>query len=180
MHTIELKDKEGKVRELARVSTIDSEWTALHTWYLSSHGYVTRNAKKPEGGYIPTRLHHEILVRMGYTGFDRPEFIDGNRLNCCRDNLRPKPKGKKTRIEEDNPPEVKLTAPTNELNYLTQADIAERWGLRLQAVQNRKDRHVDFPKPIGFVSRGKVPIYREEDVARYEASRVFKVGGRAE
>lgn len=54
---------------------------------------------------------------------------------------------------------------------LSQADMAERWGLRLQAVQNRKDRHKDFPTPVCFVSRGRVALYLLADVERYETAR---------
>lgn len=54
---------------------------------------------------------------------------------------------------------------------LSQADMAERWGLTLQAVQNRKDRHSDFPAPVCYVSRGKVALYLLPDVERYENAR---------
>lgn len=60
------------------------------------------------------------------------------------------------------------------LPLLTQADMAERWGMSLQAVQNRKDRHPDFPTPAMHVSRGRVAIYWVSDVIAYEIKRGLK------
>lgn len=54
---------------------------------------------------------------------------------------------------------------------LSQADMAERWGMTLQAVQNRKARHEDFPPAVTHVSRGKVALYYVYDVIEYEHHR---------
>lgn len=51
---------------------------------------------------------------------------------------------------------------------LSKADMAKRWGVSNQVVNNRENRHADFPKPVTHVHSGRLPLYLLEDVERYE------------
>ncbi len=54
---------------------------------------------------------------------------------------------------------------------LTKSDMATRWGVTRHVVANWSARHADFPKEITRVDNGRMPLYREEDVLKYERGR---------
>lgn len=53
----------------------------------------------------------------------------------------------------------------------TKVDLAARWGVSRQVVNNWSARRSDFPDPIQFVSNGSIPIYAESDILKYEKLR---------
>lgn len=60
-------------------------------------------------------------------------------------------------------------------SILTKADMATRWGVTRQVVNNWENRHSDFPKPIMTVQNGSLPLYLESDVMVYEIV-IFNLG----
>lgn len=61
------------------------------------------------------------------------------------------------------------------LALLSKIDIANRWGLSKQGVNNIANRHPDFPDPITIIADGRVPVYSLEDIQAYEKRRNRKV-----
>lgn len=57
------------------------------------------------------------------------------------------------------------------LPLFTQQALAERWGVKRAAVQNRRARHADFPKPVNGFVEGNRPVYPMNEVRRYEQAR---------
>lgn len=57
---------------------------------------------------------------------------------------------------------------------LTKSDMAARWGVSRQVVDNWDSRHSDFPQPVMRVSCGKLPLYLESDVLAYEKMKGLK------
>lgn len=57
---------------------------------------------------------------------------------------------------------------------LSKIDIANRWGLSRQNVNNLANRHSDFPEPSFYIANGKIPLYKLEDVEAYEKRRKRK------
>lgn len=54
---------------------------------------------------------------------------------------------------------------------LSKADLATRWGVSRQVVNNWESRHDDFPPVAIAVHNGSLPLYLESDVEVYERSR---------
>ena len=54
---------------------------------------------------------------------------------------------------------------------LSKADMAKRWGVSRQVVNNWEARHDDFPEPIIWVHNNSLPLYLEEDAKEYEERR---------
>jgi hypothetical protein len=54
---------------------------------------------------------------------------------------------------------------------LSKADMATRWNVSRQVVNNWESRHEDFPKPVMHVHNGTLPLYLESDVIEYELIR---------
>lgn len=48
-------------------------------------------------------------------------------------------------------------------------DLADRWGISLQAVNKRMKEDRRFPEPLGKVNRGRFPVWDESDIKCYEA-----------
>lgn len=61
------------------------------------------------------------------------------------------------------------------MEILSKSDIAERWGISRQLVQNRTVRDEDFPTPIQYVSKGTIPIYTLESIKLYEEKKGISV-----
>ncbi|HDR3524033.1 TPA: hypothetical protein QCN93_004746 [Bacillus pacificus] len=56
----------------------------------------------------------------------------------------------------------------------TQADLATRWDVSRQLVNNWRTRHIKtFPDPVQYVSNGKIALYKESDVMKYEEGEEF-------
>ena len=91
----EIAISQGK---FAMVDDEDFESLSKHTWcYLS--GYAVRHSKKDEGKKRLIFMHRQIVNAP-----DRRRIfhVDGNRLNCQKENIRvPPPTVKKTVILED-------------------------------------------------------------------------------
>jgi hypothetical protein len=76
--------------DVALIDDVDAELAQLH-WWLNSRGYVTAKTRSPYRRRL-IRLHRAVMERA--TGRRLPssvdvDHIDGNKLNCTRDNLRP-------------------------------------------------------------------------------------------
>jgi len=56
----------------------------------------------------------------------------------------------------------------------SKADLARRWGVTRQVVNNWEKRHNDFPDPVMHVHDGSLPLYLLEDVVQYEKNRNSK------
>lgn len=54
---------------------------------------------------------------------------------------------------------------------LTKSDMATRWNVTRQVVNNWESRHSDFPPEVFRVDNGRLPLYVEEDVIEYEVAR---------
>jgi hypothetical protein len=54
---------------------------------------------------------------------------------------------------------------------LAKSDMATRWGVTRQVVNNWSNRHADFPKEYMRIDNGRLPIFLEEDVIKYESER---------
>jgi hypothetical protein len=54
---------------------------------------------------------------------------------------------------------------------LTKSDMAMRWNVTRQVVNNWSNRHEDFPPEITRVDNDRLPLYLEIDVIRYEEAR---------
>lgn len=57
------------------------------------------------------------------------------------------------------------------LKLLTKSDMATRWNVSRQVVNNWESRHSDFPPEFTRVDNGRLPLYLESDVAVYESTR---------
>jgi hypothetical protein len=53
------------------------------------------------------------------------------------------------------------------MNLLSITDLCDRW-IYTKAGIHKLVRTEDFPHPVGLVSRGKVRIFKEEDIKIYE------------
>jgi hypothetical protein len=62
---------------------------------------------------------------------------------------------------------MKMNIPT----LLSKADMATRWCVTRQVVNNWENRHSNFPKPVMTVHNGSLPLYLEVDVLKYEQER---------
>lgn len=59
---------------------------------------------------------------------------------------------------------------TEEKKFFIASELAERWGVTRQVVNNWAVRRRDFPKPhhtLG-VSNKKMPVYHIKDIKKYE------------
>jgi hypothetical protein len=54
------------------------------------------------------------------------------------------------------------------------SDLAARWGVTRQVVNNWSNRHSDFPQEIMRVDNGRMPLFAEEDVIKYEEQRKLR------
>jgi hypothetical protein len=54
---------------------------------------------------------------------------------------------------------------------LAKSDMATRWGVTRQVVNNWSTRHADFPPEVIRVDNGRLPLFLEADVEQYEQSR---------
>lgn len=61
------------------------------------------------------------------------------------------------------------------LKLYAKSDLATRWGVTRQVVNNWSTRHVDFPEEIMRVDNGRMPLYLEKDVIKYEKERSLDV-----
>lgn len=57
---------------------------------------------------------------------------------------------------------------------LSKSDMATRWGVTRQVVNNWSNRHSDFPPEVIRVDNGRLPLYLESDVIKYEESHGLK------
>jgi len=63
---------------------------------------------------------------------------------------------------------------------LTIADLCYRWEMSRQGIHRKIKVESDFPKPVQFVSNGKITLFLEEDIICYEekkpwvADRLFR------
>ena len=57
---------------------------------------------------------------------------------------------------------------------LTKSDMATRWNVTRQVVNNWSTRHIDFPKEVCRVDNGRLPLYLESDVIEYECKRKLR------
>jgi len=56
----------------------------------------------------------------------------------------------------------------------TKSDLATRWSVTRQVVNNWSNRHTDFPTEVARVDNGRLPLYLEDDILKYEQSRKIK------
>jgi hypothetical protein len=61
------------------------------------------------------------------------------------------------------------------LKLYAKSDLATRWGVTRQVVNNWSNRHSDFPPEIMRVDNGRMPLFAEEDVIKYEKQRKLGV-----
>lgn len=54
---------------------------------------------------------------------------------------------------------------------LTKSDMAVRWSVTRQVVNNWSKRHTDFPSEVTRVDNGRLPLYLESDIEKYEKAR---------
>ncbi|MCY9090923.1 hypothetical protein [Bacillus mojavensis] len=54
---------------------------------------------------------------------------------------------------------------------LTKSDMATRWSVTRQVVNNWSKRHADFPPEVSRVDNGRLPLYLESDIEKYEKAR---------
>jgi hypothetical protein len=54
---------------------------------------------------------------------------------------------------------------------LAKSDLATRWGVTRQVVNNWSNRHEDFPSESIRVDNGRLPLFLETDVIKYELAR---------
>ncbi|MFG5531464.1 hypothetical protein ACFJXV_13770 [Enterococcus faecalis] len=65
---------------------------------------------------------------------------------------------------------------------LTIADLCYRWEMTRQGIHRKIKVESDFPKPVQFVSNGKIALFLESDIVHYEekkpwvADRVYRAG----
>lgn len=58
---------------------------------------------------------------------------------------------------------------------LSKSDMAARWGVTRQVVNNWESRHNDFPPVCMKVDNERMPLYLLEDVIKYETGRKKEV-----
>lgn len=51
---------------------------------------------------------------------------------------------------------------------LTIADLCYRWEMTRQGIHRKIKVESDFPKPVQFVSNGKIALFLESDIVQYE------------
>jgi hypothetical protein len=49
------------------------------------------------------------------------------------------------------------------------SDLADRWGVSIQAIHKKLKDDRRFPKPLGKINRGRFPVWDEFDIKCYEA-----------
>lgn len=54
---------------------------------------------------------------------------------------------------------------------LAKSDMATRWNVTRQVVNNWSNRHADFPPEIMRVDNGRFPLFLESDIITYEIER---------
>jgi hypothetical protein len=57
---------------------------------------------------------------------------------------------------------------------LAKSDLATRWGVTRQVVNNWSNRHEDFPPEVIRVDNGRMPLFAEKDVIKYEEQRKLR------
>ena len=57
------------------------------------------------------------------------------------------------------------------LKLYAKSDLATRWGVTRQVVNNWSSRHSDFPPEFMRVDNGRMPLFLEEDIIKYEMER---------
>lgn len=58
--------------------------------------------------------------------------------------------------------------------YFMKSDLAARWGVKRQTVNNWAHRHSDFPEPAFTLGNDHIPVYQIDAVERYESRRGLK------
>ena len=61
------------------------------------------------------------------------------------------------------------------MKLYAKSDLATRWGVTRQVVNNWSNRHSDFPAEIMRVDNGRMPLFAEEDIIKYEKLRKLGV-----
>lgn len=67
------------------IDALDRERFGGHRWSIGGNGYVQRHVVLAAGKYSKSRLHREV---MDAAPGDIVDHINGNRLDCRRENLR--------------------------------------------------------------------------------------------
>jgi hypothetical protein len=57
------------------------------------------------------------------------------------------------------------------MKLYSKSDLATRWGVTRQVVNNWSNRHSDFPSEIMRVDNGRLPLFAGKDVIEYEKKR---------
>ena len=57
----------------------------------------------------------------------------------------------------------------------TKSDLATRWNVTRQVVNNWSSRHANFPPEIMRVDNDRLPLFVETDVIKYEKERGLTV-----
>lgn len=64
--------------------------------------------------------------------------------------------------------------------YVSKGDLARRWGVSNQVVQNWDKREKDFPAPVFRVGNGRIPIYELSTIEAYEKTKGIAPKGETE
>lgn len=59
--------------------------------------------------------------------------------------------------------------------YVSKADLAKRWGVSAQSINNWEKRYPGFPPEAFRVGNGRIPVYEMADVLEYEKRRNLNV-----
>lgn len=81
-----LRTKDGSVRAYALIDDEDAV-LAQYRWSLDSKGYAARTLPRGVGERRRELLHRVVLGLSPGDGLEC-DHVNGNRLNCCRSNLR--------------------------------------------------------------------------------------------
>jgi hypothetical protein len=58
------------------------------------------------------------------------------------------------------------------MKLLSISDLCDRWNYSRQGIHNLTNQD-NFPEPFAIVSRGRIKIYSEESIAKYEQGKVW-------
>jgi len=70
------------------------------------------------------------------------------------------------KLESDKSKELNLNSSFPKV--LTVSDLCYRWEMTRQGIHRKIKVEADFPKPIQFVSNGKIALFLESDICQYE------------
>ena len=62
------------------------------------------------------------------------------------------------------------------MKLLSIADLGDRWCYTRAGI-HKLSKHTDFPLPVATVSKGRIKIFREEDIAAYERGKPWLFDG---